>query len=160
VTIARKQAGTRSNWATPQWLFDHYTDRFRFTLDAAAEAWNAKCAAFITEEQDALKTSWSGRVWLNPPYHDLNPWLRTAHIEAHITRNAELVCMLLPVRTSTLWFQEFVLPFAHVEWLPHRVCFDPPPTWTGKKDSPAEDSMVVVFERPWMPKGRKLQRVE
>lgn len=38
-----------TDWATPQWLVDLVQDRFRlrFTLDAAAEAGNAKCAKFL-----------------------------------------------------------------------------------------------------------------
>jgi len=160
MTIARMRAGAgdRSCWSTPSWLFHHYNRRLDFTLDAAAEQWNAKCFRFFSPEDDALQREWTGRVWCNPPYAEIAPWVARAHEMTRVHRLADVAVLLLPVRTSRPWFQECVLPFAHVEWLDQRVCFDPPPGWTGKRDSPAEDSMIVTFERPWMPRGRKEQR--
>ena len=154
----RHGAGERANWSTPVWLFKHYNDRYRFTIDLAAEKWNAKCARYFTIEDDALSQAWEGRGFLNPPYNEIAPWVERAYQQTRVKKSAEVVLLLLPARTSRPWFLEIVKPFALVEYLESRVCFDPPPGWGGKKDSPAEDSLVAVFERPWMPRGRKEQR--
>lgn len=154
-----KDPGERANWGTPKWLYEHYNERYRFTIDLAAEAWNAKHENFFSlGGANAFDHDWEGRGWLNPTYNTLESWVaRTVHMVRQ-KRASELVTMLLPVRTSRPWFQVLVLPFAHIEWLEQRVSFDPPPGWTGKRDSPAEDSMIATFERPWMPRGRKAQR--
>jgi len=85
--------------------------RFRFTIDAAASAENARLPRFWTEQDDALSRSWAGeRVWCNPPYSDIRPWVLKAHDEQ--ANGAELIVMLLPAnRTEQAWWQDEVEPF-------------------------------------------------
>jgi phage N-6-adenine-methyltransferase len=53
--------------------------RFRFTIDAAASPTNAKLPRYWTRDDDALTQSWAGeRVWCNPPYSDIRPWVEKA----------------------------------------------------------------------------------
>ena len=148
MTIARKRAGKRSNWATPAALFARYHTRYRFTCDRAAEAWNAKLPTFFSEEQNALEQVWTGCGFTNPPYDDLWPWCAQA-LAATLgkERTSELELLLLPVRTDRDWFHEIVLPFARIEYLRGRVNMVPPPEWKGRNNQPAEASMIVVFER-------------
>lgn len=142
------QAGKRSNWSTPPALFERYHRRHRFTIDLAAAASNAKLKRFFSEKDDALEQEWRGRGWCNPPYDDLWPWVAKAFAATLGTeRTLDLVCMLLPVRTGQPWFHEIVRPFGQIEWLRGRVNMVPPPGWTGRNNQPAEDSMIVVFER-------------
>lgn len=147
-----KTASSRQGWSTPQWLFAHYNSRYLFTLDAAASPHNAKTPFFYSEAEDGLKLPWKGRVWLNPPYNNILLWVERAYLYTRDSGSeVELVCLLLPVRTSTHWFQDYVHPFAaRIEYLPKRVAFIPPPDWTGRASNPAEDSMVVLFESPWI----------
>jgi len=51
-------------WETPQELFDALDAEFHFTLDACATAENAKCPAYFTEDNDALKQDWA--FWARP----------------------------------------------------------------------------------------------
>jgi phage N-6-adenine-methyltransferase len=128
------------NLETPVEFFAPLHERFGFTLDVAALPHNAKLPRYFTPEQDGLAQSWGGeRVWCNPPYSDIEPWVRKAWDgrwlpgEAH---GAELVVMLLPAnRTEQGWWQRWVEPWRdhgyeagqmgamRVEFLPGRLRF-------------------------------------
>lgn len=47
-------------WATPQDLFDKLDTIFNFETDVCADANNAKCENFYTEEVDGLNQKWGG----------------------------------------------------------------------------------------------------
>jgi len=67
-------------WATPQALFDELNNEFGFTLDACASDWNHKVANYYDESQDALIQSWTGVVWMNPPYgRTIKAWMKKAY---------------------------------------------------------------------------------
>jgi phage N-6-adenine-methyltransferase len=93
---------------TPE-MFAPLHERFRFTIDVAAQPHNAKLPRFFTPEQDGLAQSWAGeRVWCNPPYSDIEPWVRKAWAEAPY---CGVVVMLLPAnRTEQGWWQREVEP--------------------------------------------------
>lgn len=56
-------------WETPQDFFDDLNVEFGFTMDVCAEPHTAKCARYITPEQDFFKTDTAGEIcWMNPPY--------------------------------------------------------------------------------------------
>lgn len=110
-------------WETPRDLFDRLDDEFHFTLDVCATEQNAKCARYFTKEQDGLSREWRGVVWCNPPYgRTVGSWVRKAHEAA--TRGATVV-MLLPARTDTRWFHEFLYekPGVEVRFLKGRLKF-------------------------------------
>lgn len=91
-------------------LFARLDERFGFTIDVAASAHNAKCAQYFTVEDNGLERSWSKkRVWCNPPYSHIRPWVEKAWRER---TKAELIVMLLPAnRTEQGWWQELVEPY-------------------------------------------------
>lgn len=106
--------------ATTWEVFEPLRERFGFTLDVAASHHNTKCIACYTKEQDGLAQSWAGhRVWCNPPYSDIRPWVEKARAETSIigagssmyVHLAELVVMLLPAnRTEQGWWQDLIEP--------------------------------------------------
>lgn len=97
--------------ATTPEVFDPLHERYGFTLDVAAAPHNAKVARHFTIDDDGLAQSWAGeRVWCNPPYSDIAPWVRKAH-EEHAA-GCPLIVMLLPAnRTEQVWWQELVEPY-------------------------------------------------
>ena len=124
-------------WETPQQLFDDLNAEFRFTLDACATAENAKCAAYYTREQDGLKQKWGGTVWCNPPYgKGIIQWVKKAYAE---TQNGVTTVMLLPARTDTQWFHDYVLPSAELRFIRGRLKFG------GGKDTAPFPSIVCIF---------------
>lgn len=65
----RRAATTRTDWGTPQPLFDALDREFHFTLDAAASDANRKCPRYLTEAENALTADiFDHVVWCNPPY--------------------------------------------------------------------------------------------
>lgn len=69
--------------------------RFAFTIDAAASATNAMLPRFWTREDNALAKSWRAeRVWCNPPYSRLDPWVVKAWQEH--AAGCPLIVMLIP----------------------------------------------------------------
>jgi len=81
-----------------------------FTLDAAANADNAKLPRFFDRAQDGLAQSWAGEiVWCNPPYSNLWAWVAKAIAETRA--GCPKVVMLLPGnRTEQTWWQEMIEP--------------------------------------------------
>lgn len=89
--------------------FTELMERFSFTVDVAASKENAKLPKFYTAEENGLGKSWAGeRVYCNPPYSAIEPWVKKAWMEI----NAESIVMLLPAnRTEQNWWQNFIEPF-------------------------------------------------
>lgn len=104
--------------ATDPILFAQLNDRFQFTLDVAAADHNAKCPRYFTRETSGLLASWRGeRVWCNPPYSNIEPWLAKAWDESS---TAPLIVMLLPAnRTEQGWWQRWIEPYRdrHAGWM-------------------------------------------
>lgn len=96
---------------TPLNVWNPLNDTHRFTVDVAASEKNTLCEKFYTRHTDGLLHSWSGeRVWCNPPFSRLEPWVAKAW---HEMRNGcESVVMILPAnRCEQKFWQEFVEPF-------------------------------------------------
>ena len=124
-------------WETPQALFDQLNSEFHFTLDAAALPINAKCPRFFTPTDDGLVQEWNGTVWCNPPYgKTVGRWVEKANKSS---LDGTTVVMLLPARTDTRWFHDFVYGKATIRFLRGRLKFG------GSKNSAPFPSMVAIF---------------
>lgn len=111
----------RDDYETPEPLYLRYHEVHDFTLDAAANASNAKCVRYFTPEIDGLAQDWGReRVWLNPPYgKQIGAWMRKA---AESAARGALVVALIPSRTDSGWWHDFVEP-AEYEHLRGRIKF-------------------------------------
>lgn len=124
-------------WATPQDFFDEINREFGFSLDVCALPENAKTTRYYTPEQDGLTQPWEGVVWCNPPYgRQIGKWVERAALAA---KSGAVVVMLLPARTDTKWFHEYIYGKAEIRFVRGRLRF-------GGAANPAPfPSMVVVF---------------
>ena len=124
-------------WETPQDLFDKVNAEFGFTLDVCALPENAKCEKFYSPAEDGLSQSWTGVCWCNPPYgRQIGKWVRKAFFSSV---EGATVVMLLPARTDTKWFHDYILHRAEVRFLKGRLKFG------GGINSAPFPSMLVVF---------------
>lgn len=132
-------ASATDEWATPQELFDALAWVYGgFTLDPCATAGNAKCKRFFTREQDGLAQPWTGKVFMNPPYgRQIGRWVRKAFEES---RDGAFVVCLLPARTDTRWWQDYVRR-GHVHFLRGRLRFG------DAKNAAPFPSAIVTFGR-------------
>ena len=143
-------------WETPQAFFDRLDAEFGFVLDAAATRRNTKCPCFLGYDvndifRDGLVSAWSsygGPVWCNPPYGKaLAKWVKKAHFESQ--ENPHPIVMLLPVRSDTKWWHEYVMQADEIRFVRGRLKFG------GSKVSATFPSCVVVFRAAIDCKGGK-----
>ncbi len=146
------------DWATPQAFFDEmYLKYGPFDLDVCASHENAKTELYCTPEGlfkktpsgpfqkygvDGLAANWVGRCWMNPPYgREIKHWVKKAYEESN---KGNLVCCLLPARTDTRWFHDFIYTCDRVtiEFIRGRLKFG------NATNSAPFPSMIVVFNPP------------
>lgn len=110
-------------WATPKAFYDALNKEYHFELDPCCTADNAKCETFYTKDDDGLTKDWSGyRVWVNPPYgRSISAWVRKCYEES---LKGTQIAVLLPARTDTAYFHDFVLGKARLEFIRGRLHFN------------------------------------
>ena len=130
------------DWETPQELYDSLHKEFRFNLDPCATHQNAKCDRYFTRKQDGLRQSWAKRrVFMNPPYgREIGKWVKKAHEEA---KKGALVVCLIPARTDTSYWHDYIHGKTEIRFLRGRVHFS--------NGGPAPFPSAVVIFRPAEP---------
>lgn len=131
---------SKSNeWGTPQSLFDELNQEFHFTLDPCSTHTNAKCEKHYTAEQDGLSHDWTGEtVFCNPPYgREIPKWVKKA------AESKATTVMLIPARTDTSYFHDYIYNRAEIRFLRGRVKFERQPGVPG--DAAPFPSMIVIF---------------
>lgn len=127
---------TTDMWATPLDFFKKLDEEFFFDVDVCANKENAKCPVFFSKEDDGLKQNWDDYscCWMNPPYgREIGKWVKKA-----AESKTQVVC-LLPARTDTRWFHDFIYGKAEIRFVKGRLKFG------GGQNSAPFPSMVVVF---------------
>lgn len=129
-----------NEWATPQDFFDRLNSEFNFELDPCSDGNNAKCERYFTEEDDGLAQDWAGvasTVFMNPPYgRAIGDWIRKAYEES---RKGATVVALIPSRTDTKYWHEYVMKAKEIRLVKGRLKFG-----DGRNSAPFP-SAVVVF---------------
>ncbi len=68
---------TKDDYYTPKHVFDALG--LNFDLDVCAPPGGVPwlpAARYYTKAEDGLSMPWEGRVWMNPPYSNVTPWMR------------------------------------------------------------------------------------
>lgn len=122
--------------STPQEFYNKLEDEFKFNLDPCATHENHKCSKYYTSEENGLVQSWDNHnVFINPPYgRTIWEWVR----KAKETRGGVRV-MLLPARTDTRRFHDYIYGMAEIRFIKGRLKFG------NAKNSAPFPSMIVVF---------------
>lgn len=136
----------KMDWRTPQALFDKLNEEFHFVLDAAATRENAKCSLYFTPEMDGLSRVWGGLgvVFCNPPYgREIGKWVKKAYTE--FVNGGVTVVMLIPARTDTSYFHDYIYGKAEIRFLRGRLRFEDE---NGRAMNPAPfPSMIVIYRK-------------
>lgn len=124
-------------WETPQFLFNQLNNEFGFTLDVCALAGNKKCNNYFDKQKDALRQEWTGVAWMNPPYgRGIDKWVSKAYFSS--LKGCVVVC-LLPVRSDTRWWHDYVMKSAEIRLLNKRLSFE------GSNNKAPFPSAIVIF---------------
>lgn len=168
-----------TEWRTPPEFFAKLHREFGFNVDAAATPENAmvgnkgpcgerpalycsrcRIGRYYTACEDGTKREHYGPgdvVWCNPPYSNVEPWLRVASETARI---GALWVLLLAPSTDARWFHRFIWDAelnrprdrVEVRFLPGRIRFihpDPKKRVTDFKGfRPISGNMIVIFRPP------------
>lgn len=143
----------RQCYGTPRLLFDGLNREFGFTIDACANAENAKLPRYWTKEQDALMQDWrSEKPFVNPPFGIIGIFMAVAW--ESVASGGGRVVFLIPPRTGTDWWRDYACRATQIDYFRQRIDFDVPEELAaiyedeGKAPpaSNAEDMCLVVFE--------------
>lgn len=137
-------------WCTPRDFFNKLNEEFNFTLDPCCFPKSALCKKFFTPDDDGLKQNWGGyTAFVNPPYgREIGHWVKKCHDEWQTQKVISV--MLIPSRTDTRWFHDYILGKAEIRFIKGRLKFvdmDYDGKEEDRKISPAPfPSMIVIFK--------------
>ena len=129
----------KSDWETPDFLFNALNHEFNFNLDPCCNEENAKCKVFFTPAQDGLTQKWEGSVFMNPPYgRGIDASMKKA-VES--SNKGAVVCCLVPARTDTKWWHKYAMR-GEIRLLSKRL------TFKGANNKAPFPCAIVIF-RPY-----------
>ena len=148
----QKPGKSKQDYGTPPELLAAVKNRLKisgFALDIAATPGVNSVAplCFCECHLDALapEQSWgrNGWSWLNPPYADIEPWVRKALDESE---KGAHIAMLVPASVGSNWWYNWVEPYAYINYLNGRL------TFVGEKAPYPKDCALLLYT-PWGCRG-------
>ena len=119
------------HWTTPTKVYEELNKEFEFNDDP--------CPLYATT--DGLARPWGSSTFCNPPYSQIKVWVAKAANEAAMGKT---VVLLIPSRTDTKWWHEYVMKASEIRFLKGRLKFG------GAANNAPFPSCVVV----WRPNER------
>jgi hypothetical protein len=121
----------RLDWQTPVDVYDKLDREFGFDFDPCPP--NPKF--------DGLQIAWGVSNFVNPPYgREIGKWVAKAYAE---WQKGKGVVMLIPSRTDTIWWHEYVMKADEIRFVKGRIKFG------GALTGAPFPSAVVVFRSQW-----------
>jgi len=118
----------RDDWRTPISLYNELNKEFHFNFDPCPN----------NPEFDGLSVEWGGRNFVNPPYgRTIGLWLKKGFEE---WQKGKLVVFLIPSRTDTIWWHDFVMKATEIRFIEGRLKF------SEYHNSAPFPSCIVVFD--------------
>lgn len=136
--IVSSHKGERSDdYFTPKPLYDAIKEEFNINYDPCP---------YKSGERLGLFNDWGKRVFVNPPYSNIDNWINKALLELK-KGNSEIVVLLLFARTGTKWFHKYFWdknkhefrPGVQIRFIRGRLKFG-----TATNSAPA-DSMLIIL---------------
>lgn len=125
-------SSAHDNWSTPKDVYDALDKEFNFNDDP--------CPLGGT---GGLDREWGTSVFVNPPYSEIKKWVQYAYWQANdpLTKIKRTVVMLIPSRTDTRYWHDYVMKAKEIRFIKGRLKFG------GSKNSAPFPSAVVVFQK-------------
>lgn len=102
----------RLNWKTPKALYDSLDRIFQFNFDPCPP----------NPDFDGLNIEWKERNFVNPPYGgEIKKWVKKSFEESS---KGKLVVMLIPSRTDTRYWHDYVMKAKEIWFIKGRLKFD------------------------------------
>ena len=145
---AQKPGRSKQDYQTPEDFVLAVQRRLHipyFGWDLAADKDNTQATRFFTEDDDSLKQVWSSLyynaampewLWLNPPYADIEPWVKKASEESRL---GAFVAMLVPASVGANWWRDYVEFESYQLFLNGRIKF------VGAKDYYPKDCALLLY---------------
>lgn len=119
-------SSAHDDWSTPKDVYDGLNKEFGFTDDPAP-----------LYGIGGLDRDWGVCTFVNPPYSKIKEWVKYAY-EQHM--GGRTVVMLIPSRTDTRWWHEYIMKANEIRFIKGRLKFG------GCKNNAPFPSVVVVFK--------------
>lgn len=127
------QNEVHDHWATPKHIYDQLDQEFNFDFDPCP----------LHSSFNGLEVEWGKSNYVNPPYNrrDKPKFIKKAYDQ---WRKGKTCVLLIPVKTSTYDFHEYILPHAEIRFLKGRPKF----LEHGKEGKFAgrNDIMICIFD--------------
>ena len=114
------------DWQTPDDFYKKLDEEFNFNFDPCPP----------NPSFNGLLIEWKERNFVNPPYKTSKLWIRKGFEE---WKKGKLVVFLIPARTDTKAFHEYIYNQAEIRFIKGRLRFK------GAKNSAPFPSMIVIF---------------
>lgn len=115
------------NWKTPKAFYQELNKEFNFDFDP--------CPA--NPDFDGLSIDWGERNFVNPPYNQIKLWASKAFDQSR--RLGKLVVMLIPSRTDTKWWHDYIMGADEIRFIKGRLKFN------DQKNSAPFPSAIIIF---------------
>ena len=132
------QKSKTNYWGTPTHILDRYKE------------WFDPCP-FPKPEWDGLTLNWLShdKIFCNPPYNNLKAWSKKCYetvMQAKMNNQPVEIHLLIPVRTDTAYFHEYIYPYATLHFIQGRLKFRDLTGVSKKPTSAPFPSMVCVYQ--------------
>lgn len=143
VKFNTKFESNKQDWETPDELFKRLDNEFNFEIDLASSEHNKKIDRYYSIEDDAFSHDWIGSCWLNPPYttekYKLKDWVKRCYEQSF--KNDVTIVALIPARTNTKWWHQYVMKAKEIRLLEGRVKF------VGAEHGLPQPLAVIIFQK-------------
>ena len=120
-------SSVRMDWKTPKAVYQVLDSEFRFNFDPCPPR----------PDFDGLGIEWGGANYVNPPYgRELPLWVKKAYDE---WKKGKTVVMLIPSRTDTRWWHDYVMAADEIRFIKGRLKFD------DQRNSAPFPSAIIIF---------------
>jgi len=118
------------DWQTPKDLYKLLDSEFSFDCDPCPSI------DMGLHKADMLGSDWGKINFVNPPYKQIDKWIKKAFLE---WQKGKVVVLLIPSRTDTRWWHDYIMKADEIRFIRGRLKF------SDHKNPAPFPSAIVVF---------------